>query len=116
MARFEPWRLQELAILLDELIITLRTGKNPEWASVFGHFGHELEFIASIKTGERDELSRLILNIQSCLSEGSGISRLILEGENAEESGALNQRFAHLKTRLRKALDDIQEKLVEVVN
>ncbi len=116
MSRLEPWRLQELAFLLDDLGITLRTGKNPEWASVFGHFGHELEFVGSTKTGDWSEISRLIRNIQSCLSGESGISRLILEGEDAEERGALNQRFTHLKARLRKALEDIQERLVEFVN
>jgi hypothetical protein len=116
MSRFEPWRLQELALLLDDLVVTLRAGKNPEWANVFGHFGHELERLGPTKTGNRGELSRLIRNIQPCLLGRSGISRLILQGVDAEESGALNQRFTHLKARLAKSLDEIQEKLVEFVN
>jgi len=116
MSRLEPWRLQELAHLLDELIITLRSGKNPEWANVFGHFLHELELLGPTKTGDRSELTRLIRNIRVCLAGESGLSRLVLEREDAEESGTLNLRFTHLKARLRKALDEIEERSVEFVN
>jgi hypothetical protein len=75
MLRFEPWRLRELALLIDDLIITLRSGKNPEWANVFGHFGRELEFLGPTKARNRDELTRLIRNIRCCLAEDSGLAR-----------------------------------------
>jgi len=116
MSRLEPWRLQELALLIDDLVIILRSGKNPEWANVFGHFGHELGLLSPTKAGDRSALTRLIRSIRPCLTKESGLSRLELEGKDAEESTVLNQRFIHLKARLRKALDDIQERLIEFVN
>lgn len=116
MSSFEPWRLQELALLLEDLVAALRAGKSPEWAGVFGHFGHELERLGPAQTENRGEFSRLIRNIQLCLSGRNGISRLVLEGINGEESGNLNRRFLHLKARLLKSLDEIQKKLVEYVH
>jgi hypothetical protein len=116
MSRFDPWRLRELAILIDDLIVTLRSGKNPEWASVFAHFGREVELLGPAKTADRDELTRLIRNIRSCLTEKSGLARLVLEGKTADESSELNRRFIHLKARLKNSLDTLQEKLIEFVN
>jgi hypothetical protein len=116
MSRFEPWRLQELALLIDDLVIILRSGKNPEWASVFAHFDQELKLLGQAKTGYRNALSRLIRSILPCLAKESSLSRLELAGKDAEESRVLNQRFIHLQARLRKALDDIQERLIEFVN
>jgi hypothetical protein len=116
MSRFELWRLREVALLIDDLVIILRSGKNPEWANVFGHFGHEWELLGLPKAEDRGELSRLSRNIRCCLAEESGLARLVLEGKNDEESGELNRRFIQLKTRLKNALDTIQERLVERVN
>jgi hypothetical protein len=116
MSRCEPWRLQELTLLIDDLIMTLRSGKNPEWANVFGHFGHELRRLGPTQTGDGSELSRLIRSIKPCLARESSFSRLNLEGKDPEEGRVLNQTFVHLRARLRKALDDIQERLIEFVN
>jgi hypothetical protein len=116
MPRLEPWRLQELALLVDELVTILRSGKNPEWANVFVHFADELKLLGPREKGDGSELSRLIPNIRSCLSRESGLSRLVLEGKDARDSGSLNLHFGHLKARLKKALDDLQERLVEYVS
>lgn len=116
MLRFEPWRLRELSILIDDLIITLRSGKNPEWASVFVHFGRELEILGRTSARDRDELTRLVRNIHCCLVEGSGLARLVLQGANDEENAELNRRFIYLKMRLRNALETIQGRLVEFVS
>ncbi len=116
MARLDPWRLREVALLLDDLIITLRSGKNPEWANVFGHFGQELSQLGPGTTGNRSELARLIRNIRLCLAGDSGLSQLVLVGGDAKESGALNRRFILLKARIRKALDDIERGLIQFVN
>ena len=116
MARLDPWRLREVAILLDNLVITLRSGSNPEWANVFGHFGQELKQVGPRMTGDRSELVRLIHNIRLCLITESGLSRLILASGDSEESGPLNRQFTVLKARLKKALDEIEKRLIGYVN
>jgi len=116
MSKVEPWRLKELALLLDELVLTLNSAQNPEWAGVFVHFGHELTLLGSTGPGDQSELKRLIGCIQLCLAAGSGFSRLILEGSESEESAALNLRFSRLRAVLAKAVEDIGERLVEFVN
>jgi len=116
MSKVEPWRLKELALLLDELVLTLKSGQNPEWAGVFAHFGHELTLLGSTGSGDQSELKRLIGCIQLCLARGRGFSGLVLEGSESEESAALNLRFGQLRAVLAKAVDDIGERLVEFVN
>lgn len=116
MARLDPWRIREVALLLEDLIATLRSGKNPEWASVFGHFGQELRQVGPKASWDRTEFARLIRNIRLCLAGESGLSRLVLVGGDSKESGALNRRFILLKARIRKALDDIERGLIQFVN
>jgi hypothetical protein len=116
MSKVEPWRLKELTLLLDELVLTLQSGKNPEWAGVFAHFGHELTLLGSTGSGDQSELKRLIGSLQLCLAAGSGFSRLVLAGSEPAEGDGLNLRFSQLKAVLFKAVEDIGERLVEFVN
>jgi hypothetical protein len=116
MPKLEPWRLKELALLLDELVLTLNSGKNPEWAGVFAHFGHELTLLDSTRSDDPSELKRLIGSLQLCLAAGSGFSRLVLAGSESAKGGGLNLRFSQLRAVLAKAVEDIGERLVEFVN
>src|SRR4030043_356711 len=77
MYKVERWRRQELALLLDELVLTLRSGKNPEWAGVFAHFGHELALLGSARAVDERQLQRLVGCIELCLEPGHGFSRLL---------------------------------------
>lgn len=115
-SKLEPWRLRELALLMDDLVLTLRSGKNPEWANVFRHFGQELESLGRGEAFDKDGLFRLLRNIRCCLAEEGGLARLGLEGENDEESNELTRSFRRLKLRLRNALDTMQQRLAEYVN
>src|SRR4030042_3434356 len=116
MSKAEPWRLKELAMLLDELFLILNSGQNREWAGVFAHFGHELALLGSAGSADERELKRLIGCIQLCLSSGSGFSRLVLEGPDSGKGAALNLRFTQLRAVLAKAVEEIGERLVEYVN
>lgn len=116
MSRFESWRFQEFSLLFNELIVTLRSGRNPEWANVFVHFGQELERLSRAPTGEPNELRRFLRSLRLCLAGSSGLSRLILEGTNLQEKELNNRRFRQLRARLGQALDEAEKKLFEFVN
>lgn len=116
MSRFEPWRLQELRLLFNDLIATLRSGRNPEWANVFVHFSQELERLSPAPTSNPNELRRFIRSLRLCLTGSSGLSRLILEGENLKEREWNNRQFRQLRARLGQALDEAEKRLVEFVN
>ena len=116
MSKVEPWRLKELALLLDELVRTLNSGQNPEWAGVFAHFGDELALLGSAGSGDQKELQRLIGCIQLCIASGGGFSRLVLEGPDSGKGATLNLRFSRLRVVLAKAVEEIGERLVEYVN
>ena len=116
MSKVEPCRLKELALLLDELVLTLKSAQNPEWAGVFAHFGHELTLLGSTGSGDQSELKRLVGGIRLCLAPDSGFSRLILGGSDSAEGAPLNLRFSRLRAVLAKAVEDIGERLVEFVN
>jgi hypothetical protein len=115
-SKLEPWRLRELALLTDDLVLILRSGKNPEWANVFRHFGQELESLGHGNSFDGDGLSRLLRNIRCCLGEEGGLARLELVGGSDEESSELTRSFRRLKIRLKNALDTMQQRLAEYVN
>lgn len=115
-SKLEPWRLRELALLTDDLALILRSGKNPEWANVFRHFGQELESLGRGNSFDSDGLSRLLRNIRCCLAEEGGLARLDLARGGDEESKELTRSFRRLMMRLRNALDTMQERLAEYVN
>jgi hypothetical protein len=116
MSKVEPWRLKELTMLLDELVLILNSGKNPEWAGVFAHFGHELTLLGSTGLGDQSQLKKLIGCMQLCFVARSGFSRLILVDSDSGEGAALNLRFSQLRAGLAKAVEEIGERLVEFVN
>ncbi len=115
MARLEPWRLQELALLLSDLIVTLRSGKNPEWANVFVHFSQEVARLGEA-AGDRNALRRLAGSIRLCLAGSGGLSRLVLDGASFQEKQLNNRRLVQLRARLAQALTEIEERLIEFVN
>lgn len=116
MPKVEPWRLNEMAMILDDLVLTLQAGKNPEWAAVFGHFVHELNLIRSAGELKADELRRFIRSLKLCFTGSSTFSDLIIKAEEPGEQADLNLRFARLRAQVMKALGDIEERLVEFVN
>jgi len=116
MSKVEPWRLKELAILLEELVLVLKSGKNPEWAGVFAHYGHELTALDAAGPGRQDELKRLIACLRLCLDAEGGFSRLVLEVPESEEGAALALSFGRLRAALGAAVKDIEERQVEFVS
>jgi hypothetical protein len=116
MSKVEPWRLKELAILLEELVLLLKSRNNPEWAGVFAHFGHELTALGPTGLGGQGELKRLIGSLRLCLDAGGGFSRLVLEVPESEEGAALTLRFNQLRAALGMAVKDIDERQIEFVS
>ncbi|OGD25023.1 MAG: hypothetical protein A2Y69_03510 [Candidatus Aminicenantes bacterium RBG_13_59_9] len=116
MSKIEPWRLKELALLLDEIKLILESGENPEWSRVFEHFGTELEILGSARPENQAGLKKLVRSIQLCLDAGGGFSRLVLEVPDSDEGSALSLRFGRLRKALAKAVDDIGERMVEYVH
>jgi hypothetical protein len=116
MSKVEPWRRKELAVLLDEMVSVLRSGKNPEWAGVFAHFGQELALLSSAQAADERALERLIGCIELCLAPGGGFSRLVLEGPEQQETPIPNDRLGRLRAELTQVLVEIRRRLVEFVN
>lgn len=116
MSKVEAWRLKELSILLDELIFILNLGRHREWAGVFAHFGRELVLLGSVESTDDRYLRSLVGSMKLCLESGSGFSRLVLEGQESAEDGALNLKFSQLREALVIAVEEIGEMLAEFVN
>lgn len=103
-------------MLLEELVLILKSGNNPEWAGVFAHFGHELTVLGPTGLGQQGKLKRLIGCIRLCLDAGGGFSRLVLEVPESEEGAALTLRFSQLRVALGMAVKDIEERQIEFVS
>jgi len=116
MSKVEPWRLKELALLLDELTLILESGKNPEWAGVFRHFGQELELLSSTRPDNRAGLKKLVRSIGLCLDTGGGFSRLVLDVSDSDEGMAISLRFGRLRVALVEAVKDLGERIVEFMH
>jgi len=56
MQKIEKWRLEELALVLNQLSEILREGNHCEWANVFHHFQDESQKILSKKEFDLDSL------------------------------------------------------------
>ncbi|HUU52907.1 MAG TPA: hypothetical protein VMW92_07755 [Candidatus Heimdallarchaeota archaeon] len=110
MQRVEKWRIQELALLLQQLYKLLMKGNNSEWANVFLHFHQE-----TVKILSRDELSvealrRLIHNIVNCFDGFHSFTNLSLGREDSDSGSELNHDFNQTKMRLLAVLSEIDSR------
>ena len=116
MQKIEKWRIQELVLVLDELSIILKKGKNTEWSNVFSHYHLEAQKLLESKTLQVDKLDRLIFNIKNCFHSGSSLDNpLIFEDMQKEFYGILKE-FKTARLRLLGIIRQMEDQLVEFVH
>ena len=114
--KIERWRLEELSLLLDQLASVLRQGFNPEWASVFSHFGEESRTLLAINPIDTTKLGRLVKNIQACFLSPSSFPSLRLKPEISSQENFLTLEFLKVKARLCLALEEMDARLIKYVH
>ncbi len=110
MLRVERWRVQELALLLQQLHKLLLKGNNSEWANVFLHFHQEAIEILSRNELSVEALRRLIHNIVNCFDGYHSFTNLSLGSEDSDSSADLNRDFNRIKVRLLAVLSEIDNR------
>jgi molecular chaperone GrpE (heat shock protein) len=116
MQKIEKWRVEELALVLNELVALLRAGDNNEWANVFLHFLEEAEKIVSRKEFDSEATEKLARNILNCFDRNSSFINITLRNENPREEQKLNQALLLTRARLLNVLNDIQERIIEQIH
>ena len=116
MLKIEKWRIEELILVLNDLVETLRLGDNKEWANVFEHFLSESEKLNLKNSPQPDEFKRLVHNILCCFLEGDSFRRMSLFPEETREAQSMNKNFNRQKARLYHLLTDLQGRFVEYVH
>ena len=110
MLRVERWRVQELALLLQQLHKLLLKGNNSEWANVFLHFHQEAIEILSRNELSVEALRRLIHNIVNCFDGYHSFTNLSLGSEDSDSKADLNRDFNRVKVRLLAVLSEIDNR------
>jgi hypothetical protein len=110
MQRIEKWRVEELAMLLQQLYKLLMKGSNSEWANVFLHFHQEAVEILSGDELSVEVLRRLIQNIVTCFDGYHSFTNLSLGREDSESGSELNRAFNQAKVRLLSVLTEIDSR------
>jgi hypothetical protein len=110
MLRVEKWRVQELALLLQQLHKLLIKGNNSEWANVFLHFHQETIEILSRNELNVEALRRLIHNIVNCFDGYHSFTNLSLGSEDSDSGSELNRDFNQAKVRLLAVLSEIDNR------
>ena len=110
MHRVEKWRIQELALLLQDLHKLLIRGNNSEWANVFLHFHQETIEILSRDELNIEALRRLIHNIVNCFDGYHSFTNLSLGSEDADSGAELNRDLNRAKLRLLSVLSEIDNR------
>jgi molecular chaperone GrpE (heat shock protein) len=116
MQKIEKWRVEELALVLNELAVLLRAGDSSEWASVFLHFLEEAEKIISRKEFDSEAIEKLARNILNCFDRNSSFLNISLKNENPKEEQKLNQALLLTRARLLNVLNDIQKRIIEHIH
>lgn len=116
MQKIEKWRLEELALVLNQLSEILKEGNHCEWANVFHHFQDESQKILSKKEFDLDSLKRLIRNIKNCFQGMSSLKNLVFYDLEAGESTEINHDFQRTRACLFKILEDMEKKTIEFIN
>jgi hypothetical protein len=116
MTKIEKWRLQELIMVLQDLVESLKRGEQREWHHVFEHFVMEAEQILQKNTVRTEDFKRLVHNILCCFLEGDSFRNMrLFSGESMEEKG-MEKRFQNQKARLYHLLTDLQMRFVEYIH
>ncbi len=116
MQKIEKWRIKELALILNELALLLKTGSTRYWTNVFFHFRDESQKIISKNEFDLDLLSKLVKNIKNCFFDNSSFSNIVLRHENSEEKARINQSLYLTRAYLLKILMDLEGRLVDDIN
>lgn len=116
MQKIEKWRIEELAIVLNELTTLLRTGESRDWANVFSHFYDESQKIIFKKEFDLDALSKLVINIKNCFFNGHSFKEIALRHKSPREEIKLNEGFLFVRARLYKILTDLEHRVAEYIN
>jgi hypothetical protein len=116
MQKIEKWRVNELALVLNELSLLLEGGKTRDWANVFSHFYDESQKIVSKNEFDSGSLTRLIKNIKNCFLGTSSFTSIILRHENSEEKARINQNLYLTRAHLLRILMDLEKRLVDYIS
>ena len=116
MQKVEKWRVEELALVLNELAVLLKAGKNSEWANVFSHYQDESRRIVAKKEFDPDSLDKLVNNIKYCFDKNSSFMNIGLKHENPREEQKLNQALYLTRARLLAVLKDMEERIIEHIH
>ena len=116
MQKIEKWRMEELALVLNELALLLKAGGSCEWANVFSHFHDESQKIISKNEFDLDSLSKLVKNIKNCFFDVSSFTNIVIWHEDSEEKTRINQGLYVTRARLLKILMDIENSIEDYIN
>ena len=116
MQKIEKWRIQELMLVLQQLILTLKRGNSPEWANVFAHYHSESQGIFMKGHFDLHEIKKLVRNIYNCFMEGKSFTNLAFQLENQEEAYTLNNELYEYRVRLYRILNEMEERLTEYIH
>lgn len=116
MQKIEKWRIEELAIVLNELTALLRTGDSRDWANVFSHFYDESQKIISKKEFDLNAFSKLVTNIKNCFFNGHSFKEIALKHKYPREEIKLNEDFLFVRARLYKILMDLELRITEYIS
>ena len=116
MQKIEKWRIEELALMLNELAVLLKTGNSREWANVFVHFHDESQNIISKEEFDLDSLNKLVKNVKNCFFGNSSFKNIVLWHENSEMKRKINLNLYLIRARLMKILMDIEDRAIVHIN
>jgi hypothetical protein len=116
MQKIEKWRVNELALVLNELSLLLEAGKTRDWANVFSHFYYESQKIVSKDEFDSDSLTRLVKNIKNCFLSAGSFTNIILRHENSQEEARINQSLYLTRANLLRILMDLENRLVDYIS
>ena len=116
MQKIEKWRIQELAIVLQQMTELLRRGNHIEWANVFTHYYYESQKLFVKQEFDLQDLKKLLQNIGNCFVGVSSFRNLTLWEDNQDQSDHLNKEFTQVRSRLLVILAQMENQSIEYVN
>jgi hypothetical protein len=116
MQKVEKWRVEELALVLNELAVLLRAGESNEWANVFSHYHDESNIIVAKKEFDSESLKKLVINILNCFEKNSSFMNIALKHEDPREEQKLNQALYLTRARLLTVIRDMEERIIEHIH
>jgi phosphomevalonate kinase len=116
MQKIEKWRVQELVLVLEEISIILKKGKNTEWANVFSHYHFEAQKILESRILQVDKLNQLIRNIKNCFHSGSSLDNPLIFEDMEKEFYVILQEFQSIRLRLLGIIRQMEDQLIEFIH